>query len=209
LARLRDPAVFPLPQAVRAATLAGFIDRTKDFAMSRPSVVRRRALAVSILFALLLPVSAFAQTDKPDGAGDPALTCAMLFNWVARTADGLPADRQDRLETLLTQIADMRNFSPPSQTDCASVLQILVQEGFDISDMGLREVAGVAPHCASVLPFTQQRYLALDHVQRGNLLVMMDGINLPIYGRSDDLVACALLHGVLDQQNLFEVMQEF
>jgi len=175
-------------------------------------------LTHAICFALCttLALPAAAQSGKPQANSvqpaapldDPAVTCANLFNWGARNADALPEPRQNRFYELLSSIADPQVYATPSPTDCASVLQIMAQEGFDISDLGLHAVTGVAAQCDEVLPFIQQRYLALEPDDRSRIRNMMDFMNVPLYGRSDDLLACAILHGTLDRLNLFEVMQE-
>jgi hypothetical protein len=169
-----------------------------------PRFVSRFALP----FALCL-AAAPAFADQMPRTDDPAITCANLFNWSVRHAEDLPPGRLQRVHELLSTIADPQVYSVPSQTECASVLQILVQEGFDISDLGLRPVLGITPACDSVLPFVQDRLGAVEEPARGRLRGLMGVMGLPEKGSSNDLLACSVLHGELDRQNLFEVMQEF
>ena len=167
-------------------------------------------LALCLVLAGVLAGPAFAQSKPRQPTAGQPLVCARLFNWVVRFAPDLSSDRRDLLRRHLEAImADPRHYAPPSETDCASVLQIMAQEGFDLSDLGLRSFGGVDPVCDSVVPFTRQRIGALTPGQAAEIRRSMRDVNLPMAGPwPQDPLACAILHGELERLDAFATMQE-
>lgn len=133
--------------------------------------------------------------------------CAALLNWARRGQATLaPADRLVVAQTL-DGLVDPRAYRRPAEAVCARAAEALADNGVDLSALGLRAVAGVAPDCASVGAAIAEGHGNLTSAQQVSLGAALSGLGLSLHGQTDDPVACAILHGTLEAQGLLSVLR--
>ncbi|MCW1933456.1 hypothetical protein [Pararhodobacter zhoushanensis] len=187
---------------------------------ARLAAALKPVLAFASALALALPALAQGKPDpgplvfpnpgtRPDVRvdGPEALTCAALFNWIERRGPELTVQQANRLAEMLSTITTPGVYAVPPPADCDQVMLRMAREGFSVGDMTLLPVAGVSADCATLVPLVQSRLPGLEPEQQLNLRRVMARVHMPQQGATNDVMACAIVHGALERLNLIDQMR--